>query len=319
MSVVVFAENWAGKFKKGTYEAVGVAADMAAKVGGGVTAVVIGNVEDDVNALGKYGASTVVKVALNDTHFDPHTFAGVLASVAEEKGAKAMVVSGTTNGKALSGALAVKWGGALVSNTVEVPESVSPLKVKRKCFSSKGFAFTTSNADKVIVSHIPNSIGVKENETSVSVEEKSMDVTPGTKSVSIDRVTGKTPLPEAELVVSAGRGMKGPENWNLIEDLAEVLGAGTACSKPVSDMGWRPHSEHVGQTGIAINPQLYIAVGISGAIQHLAGVSASKNIVVINKDPEAPFFKSADYGIVGDAFEVVPKLTEALRAYKANS
>lgn len=319
MSVIVFAENWAGKFKKGTYESVSVAAQMASMTGGEVTAVVIGDVEDDLDVLGKFGANTAVSVKLNDAHFDPNTYSKVIAEIANEKGASAIVVSGTTNGKALSGVLAVKWGAALISNTVDVPSSMSPLTVKRKCFSSKGFSITSSKADKTIVSHIPNSIGVKEHSTTVSIEEKSMEVNPSTKSVSIDRVTGKTPLPEAELVVSAGRGMKGPENWNLIEDLAEVLGAGTACSKPVSDMGWRPHSEHVGQTGIAINPQLYIAIGISGAIQHLAGVSASKNIVVINKDPEAPFFKSADYGIVGDAFEVVPKLTEALRAYKANS
>ncbi len=218
-------------------------------------------------------------------------------------------------------ALSVHMDAALITNVVELPSSTSPITVKRSCFSSKGLADFTSNSDRTVISIMTNAIGIAEVAGAGSTEDSSVSPESSLRALnvqSVDRVTGKIPLPEAELVISAGRGMKGPENWNLIEELAETLGASTACSKPVSDIGWRPHSEHVGQTGIQINPNLYIAIGISGAIQHLAGVSASKTIVVINIDPEAPFFKAADYGIVGDAFEVVPKLTEAIRALKAS-
>jgi len=232
-----------------------------------------------------------------------------------------VIVSGTFNGKALAPALSIQADAALLTNVVSLPESTSPFTVKRGVYSGKGFNLLSSDAAQRVVVFVPNSLAPIAGEGTASVESAEADggSAPRVEVLEVDRVKGKIPLPEAERVISAGRGLKGPENWGMIEELAELLDAGTACSKPVSDMDWRPHSEHVGQTGIAIKPNLYVAVGISGAIQHLAGVSASKTIVVINKDPEAPFFKAADYGVVGDAFEVVPQLTTAIKEFKANS
>lgn len=317
MKILVFAETFEGDFKKSTYEAVHYGAYIASNHGGSVTAVVIGRATPPVENLGKYGAAEVVHINPSaDMSFDANAYATLLAQVAEQNDAALAIVSGTTNGRLVAGAFAWKWNAGLLSNAVAYPSQLNPIQVRTKCFSSKGFAVVQGAGDRNVVSIIPNSIGIQEHGISASVTDVNREYTSSTAVKSHDRVVGKVPLPEAELVVSAGRGMKGPENWNLIEELADVLGASTACSKPVSDMGWRPHSEHVGQTGIAINPQLYVAVGISGAIQHLAGVSASKNIVVINKDPEAPFFKSADYGIVGDAFEIVPELTRAIAEVK---
>ncbi len=318
MSVLVYAESWEGKFKKATFEAVSYAKRIADVDGGDTIAVVFGDVSDDASSLGNYGASKVVHVS-NVSTFSNDVFASALAEIASNENCDTLILSNTNNGGSTAPLLAIKAKASLVTNALALPTSTQPLTVKRKSFSSKGFAIYKSNGARNIITIIPNAIGVQEFGGSATIEDFSAANTESTlTSVSIDTAKGKIPLPEAELVVSAGRGMKAPEHWNLIEELAETLDAGTACSKPVSDMGWRPHSEHVGQTGIAINPQLYIAIGISGAIQHLAGVNASKNIVVINKDPEAPFFKAADYGIVGDAFEVVPKLTAALKAYKAN-
>lgn len=318
MSVLVYAESWEGKFKKATFEAVSYAKRIADVDGGDTIAVVFGDVSDDASSLGNYGASKVVHVS-NVSTFSNDVFASALAEIASNENCDTLILSNTNNGGSTAPLLAIKAKASLVTNALALPTSTQPLTVKRKSFSSKGFAIYKSNGARNIITIIPNAIGVQEFGGSATIEDFSAANTASTlTSVSIDTAKGKIPLPEAELVVSAGRGMKAPEHWNLIEELAETLDAGTACSKPVSDMGWRPHSEHVGQTGIAINPQLYIAIGISGAIQHLAGVNASKNIVVINKDPEAPFFKAADYGIVGDAFEVVPKLTAALKAYKAN-
>jgi electron transfer flavoprotein alpha subunit len=318
MSVLVYAESWEGKFKKATFEAVSYAKRIADVDGGDTIAVVFGDVSDDASSLGNYGASKVVHVS-NVSTFSNDVFASALAEIASNENCDTLILSNTNNGGSTAPLLAIKAKASLVTNALALPTSTQPLTVKRKSFSSKGFAIYKSNGARNIITIIPNAIGVQEFGGSATIEDFSAANTESTlTSVSIDTAKGKIPLPEAELVISAGRGMKAPEHWNLIEELAETLNAGTACSKPVSDMGWRPHSEHVGQTGIAINPQLYIAIGISGAIQHLAGVNASKNIVVINKDPEAPFFKAADYGIVGDAFEVVPKLTAALKAYKAN-
>jgi electron transfer flavoprotein alpha subunit len=233
--------------------------------------------------------------------------------------AQGVVIAGTALGKTIGPALAALNNGSLSTNTISLPLSINPTEVKRGAFSSKGIETIELNGSLPIISFVPNSIGIAE----IAGEGKtnSKDIT-GNDLMEITEVnvaSGKVALPEAEAVVSAGRGLKGPENWGMIEELADVLGAATACSKPVSDIGWRPHSEHVGQTGIQVNPNLYIAIGISGAIQHLAGVSASKTIVVVNTDSEAPFFKAADYGIVGDAFEVIPKLVDALRAFKAAS
>lgn len=321
MSVVVFAESWEGKFKKGTYEAVNYAAQIAKGLNTEVVAITVGNLSDDAKILGKYGANKAVSVTGDEvSEFNPYTYASAIAKNGGD--AKAYVVAGTNNGRMIAPALSIETDAALITNIVEKPSGYNPITVKRMAFSSKGLVDYKANADKVVLSIIPNALGVhNEDGSEASVENGSAPdgSLRNTEVKDVDRVKGKIPLPAAERVVSAGRGMKGPENWNMIEELAEELGAATACSKPVSDMGWRPHSEHVGQTGIAINPNLYVAVGISGAVQHLAGVSNSKTIVVINSDPEAPFFKAADYGIVGDAFEVVPKLTEAIRAFKANN
>lgn len=319
MSVLIFAENWEGKFKKATFEAVSYGARVAAQLNTQAHAVVFGNLTDDAAALGQYGAAKVHHVQGDAfQQFSNQAWASALAELANNLGAATIVLSGTFNGKAIQGLLAVKANAALISNCVALPSSVSPITVRRSAFSSKGFVDYASASDRTIISLVPNAVGVEQISAAGEVVAASAAGARNTEVIQVDRVKGKVPLPEAELVVSAGRGMKGPENWNLIEELADVLGASTACSKPVSDMHWRPHSEHVGQTGIAIRPNLYIAVGISGAIQHLAGVSNSKTIVVINSDPEAPFFKAADYGIVGDAFEVVPKLTAAIKALKAH-
>ncbi|MBT8186033.1 MAG: electron transfer flavoprotein subunit alpha/FixB family protein, partial [Eudoraea sp.] len=233
-----------------------------------------------------------------------------------------IIVSSSTDARYLAGVLSGKLKAGYVPNVVAVPENIAPLTVKRTAFSNKGFAYTEIATEVKIIGVSNNAYGSVENMQSVEIESFDPNISEtdlGTKSLEIDRVIGKATIADADIVVSGGRGLKGPENWGMIEELAEVLGAATACSKPVSDLGWRPHSEHVGQTGKPVASNLYIAIGISGAIQHLAGVSASKVKVVINTDPEAPFFKAADYGIVGDAFEVVPKLTEKLKEFKAQN
>lgn len=319
MSVLVFVENWEGKLKKASYEAASYASRLASKLGTQAHAVVV-NATDDASVLGKYGIDTVYSIESSEfSSFNNYKLAEAISTVAKEINARVIVLSGTFSGKMIAPLLAVQHKAALITNVVADPVSTSPLKVKRSAFSNKGYVYYESASDISIISIVPNALGITEH--SGKGEVKKLGFTPTTsvqvEVVEIDRAKGKIPLPEAEIVVSAGRGLKGPENWGMIEELAEVLGASTACSKPVSDMHWRPHSEHVGQTGITINPQLYIAVGISGAIQHLAGVSGSKTIVVINSDPEAPFFKAADYGVVGDAFKVVPALTEAIRKFKA--
>ena len=317
---MIFAETWEGKFKKSTFEAVSYGARVADALGSKAIAVTIGALNDDASVLGQYGAANIVSVAGVDG-FNNAAYASIISQIAAGQQATTVVISGTNNGKMIAPAVSVAMDASLITNVVALPSSTSPLTVRRSCFSSKGFADFTSNTEKAVISIMTNAIGVAEISADGAVENGDASADADRRAIaveSVDRVTGKIPLPEAELVVSAGRGMKAPENWNLIDDLAGALGASTACSKPVSDIGWRPHSEHVGQTGIQINPNLYIAIGISGAIQHLAGVSASKTIVVINIDPEAPFFKAADYGIVGDAFEVVPQLTEAIKALKAS-
>jgi len=321
MSVIVFLESWEGKFKKNTWEAAQYAAKTAEMMGADAVGVTFGKLEDDAAAAGKFGLKKVISLGDDFNQFDNYRFAEALQKVAAENNANTYIISGTFNGKAIAPILSVMENAGLMTNVTELPSSVSPLTAKRSVFSSKGFVDYSTEADKRIVVFIPNSIGIEEGEVAAEVSTGSVSLgeNPTIQVDEVDRVKGKIPLPEAERVVSGGRGMKGPENWGMLEELADVLDAGTACSKPVSDMGWRPHTEHVGQTGIAINPNLYVAVGISGAIQHLAGVSNSKTIVAINNDPEAPFFKAADYGVVGDAFEVVPRLTEAIKNFKANN
>jgi len=322
MSVLVYVEQVEGKFKKSVYEAVSYAKAIADKQGDSLTAISIGNVaESELKALGTYGASKVLNVSneqLKD--FVNQAYASIIAEAAGKEGATVVVLSNSFSGKGLAPRVAVKLKAGLVDGAVELPQTENgKFLVKKTAFSGKAFAITELTSAVKVLALNPNAFGVKESAVEAVIESfnpevKSSDLNAIVKEII--RATNKVSLPDAELVVSAGRGLKGPENWGMIEELAGLLGAATACSKPVSDADWRPHSEHVGQTGIAISPNLYIAIGISGAIQHLAGVSSSKVIVVINKDPEAPFFKVADYGIVGDAFEVVPKLIETLKAHK---
>ena len=311
MSIIVFVEDWNNVFKKASFEAVSYAKSWADLAGTSVTAITSTHAQDP-GTLATYGADRILTLSLSATPFGT---AQQLAAMAEE--ATGIVIAGTSFGRSVAPALAALANGSLSTNTTSIPSSIAPVTVERGAFSSKGIETIELSGNLPIVSYVPNSIGIVETHGIGAVS--SFDAA-GTDLLTVTDKTvasGKVALPEAEVVVSAGRGLKGPENWAMIEELATVLGAATACSKPVSDIGWRPHSEHVGQTGIQVNPNLYIAIGISGAIQHLAGVSASKTIVVVNTDTEAPFFKAADYGIVGDAFEVVPQLVNAMRAFKA--
>lgn len=323
MSVLVYVEHADGKFKKSVYEAVSYAKAIAEQNNTNLTAISIGDVEEQaLKELGKYGATKALNVNTTQLkNFVNQAYASVIAEAASKEGANIVVLSNSFSGKGLAPRVAVKLKAGFVDGAIELPSlDGGSFKVKKTAFSGKAVAVTEITSENKVIALNPNAFGVKETGAAdVSVE----DFTPAENATNFDtivkeivRATDKVSLPDAEIVVSAGRGLKGPENWGMIEELAGLLGAATACSKPVSDADWRPHSEHVGQTGITVSPNLYIAVGISGAIQHLAGISSSKVIVVINKDPEAPFFKVADYGIVGDAFEVVPKLIQALKAHK---
>lgn len=322
MSVLVFVETDGGALKKNALEAASYAGKLASNTGDTCMAVALGTADDGALAgLGAYGVSKVLKVDDSKLDsFDAGAYAKAIAETAKGAGASTVVLSHSLTGKAVAPIVAVNLDAGLVSGAVAVPDTSNGFVVKKTAFSGKAFANIKITSENKVVALVPNSYGATAaGEGSAAVEAAGVSLSDddfSVKVVSVDKQVGDTlPLPEAELVVSAGRGLKGPENWGMIEDLAKTLGATTACSRPVSDVGWRPHHEHVGQTGIAIRPNLYIAIGISGAIQHLAGVNQSKVIVVINKDPEAPFFKAADYGIVGDAFEVVPKLNEAFANY----
>lgn len=314
MAVFVYAENINGIYKKAAFEAVSYAKAIAAKTGDSVTAISI-NPTDSSDLLYKYGADKVINV--KDAGLKNFSSKAYAQAVNEVFDGNVIVFPHTTDASSVAPMLAIQKNYSLITNAIDVPESTSPFQVKRRAFSGKGFMHAKADAAGVIVTVSQNAYGVKENATSGSEEVKELSIAnEDTKVINHEQSSGKLDLKEAEVVVSAGRGMKGPENWGMVEDLANVLGAATACSKPVSDIGWRPHTEHVGQTGKAISPNLYIAVGISGAIQHLAGVNSSKTIVVINNDAEAPFFKSADYGVVGDAFQIIPALTEKIKALK---
>jgi electron transfer flavoprotein alpha subunit len=323
MSVLVYVEHADGKFKKSTYEVVSYANAIAKQLSTTVSVISIGNVaNDELSSLGKYGAKKVLNVS-NDKlkTFVNQAYASVIAEAAKAESANVVVLSSTFSGKGLAPRIAVKLDAGLADGAISLPDTTAGFKVRKNAFSGKAFADVEITSTNKVISLVPNSYKVVEEGAAAEVVEFSPTIKDSDFAVvlkEIAKAANKVSLPEAELVVSAGRGLKGPENWGMIEELADLLGAATACSKPVSDADWRPHSEHVGQTGIAISPNLYIAIGISGAIQHLAGVSSSKVIVVINKDPEAPFFKVADYGIVGDAFEVVPKLIAAVKQLKAS-
>jgi electron transfer flavoprotein alpha subunit len=325
MSVLIYAENTGGKFKKSIFEAVSYARAIADQTNTTLTAISVGEVNaTELVVLAKYGADKILNVANAQLkNFVNQAYASVIAEAAKKEAATIIVLSNSFSGRGLAPRVAAKIKAGIVDGAVALPQLENgKFAVKKTAFSGKAFALVELTSVSKVIALVPNSYKVVENSKPVQVE----DFNPETKSgdframlKEIVRSTDKISLPDAEIVVSGGRGLKGPENWGMIEELANLLGAATACSKPVSDAGWRPHSEHVGQTGIAVSPNLYIAIGISGAIQHLAGVSSSKTIVVINKDAEAPFFKVADYGIVGDAFEVVPKLIEAIKDFKASA
>lgn len=315
--VLVFAESQKGVFKKTALEAVYYGHKTAETLGSSCAAITLGPVENAA-VLGQYGASKVYNVASEQlSQIDSQVYAAVIAAAAEQLGASVIILSHSSTGKSLLGRLAARLDAGSVAGVNQLPTNDGSFKVKKNVFSGKAIAEYEVNSDKKVLSLMGNSL--KPEVVGADVAPEALDVAvPASRLTvkSVNTVEGTVPLPEAELVVSAGRGMKGPENWGIIDEMADILNATTACSRPVADVGWRPHHEHVGQTGIAIRPNLYIAIGISGAIQHLAGVNSSKTIVVINKDPEAPFFKAADYGVVGDLFDVVPRLNEALRAFK---
>lgn len=317
MSVLVYTESEQGKFKKVALEVASYARAVADEMGTTVTAITFN--ADDTSVLGNHGVDKVLKVNSSELEkFNANAYASAISQAAEKEGTKVVIVSSSADSKYLAPLLAINLDAGYASNVVDAPSSVSPFTVKRTAFTNKAFNMTTIDTDVKLVGVSKNAYGVKESSASATAEDFSPKVPElGVHVDSVDKVTGQVTIADADIVVSAGRGLKGPENWGMIEELASVLGAATACSKPVSDLGWRPHGEHVGQTGKPVAANLYIAIGISGAIQHLAGINASKVKVVINTDPEAPFFKAADYGIVGDAFEVVPKLIEKLKEFKA--
>jgi electron transfer flavoprotein alpha subunit len=325
MSVLIYAENADGKFKKSIFEAVTYARAIAEH--NHTSRVDISRGDDragELAALGKYGAEKVLNVSGEKLkNFVNQAYASVIAEAAKKQGADIVVLSNTFSGRGLAPRLGVKLEAGVADGAVALPEqNGGKFTVKKTAFSGKAFAVVELTSANKVIALVPNSYKVVETGGTAQVEDFTVETKESDFKAMIKEIvrsTDKVSLPDAEIVVSAGRGLKGPENWGMVEELAELLGAATACSKPVSDAGWRPHSEHVGQTGIAVSPNLYIAIGISGAIQHLAGISSSKVIVVINKDPEAPFFKVADYGIVGDAFEVVPKLIAAVKEYKASA
>jgi len=320
MSIVVYVEQSAGKIKKTSLEAVSYGFALAAKTGEGeVIAVALGTLDsNELASIGEAGAAKVLHISderLNAGVIQAH--ASAVAQAFESTGASTLILAKSSLGDAVAARLAIKLQAALVSNVVELPRLEGGFVVKRSIYTGKAFADTTITTAKKILAIKKNAVDQKVDGAKAQVQTFAIAIPESdfaSKISATERATGEVLLPEADIVVSGGRGMKGPENWGMIEELAKTLGAATGCSKPVSDIGWRPHHEHVGQTGVKVAPTLYIAVGISGAIQHLAGVNSSKCIVVINKDPEAPFFKVADYGIVGDAFEIVPQLTAALKA-----
>ena len=323
MSVLIYTENAEGKFKKSTFEAVSYARAIADQTNTSLVALSIGDVSgDQLSALGKYGADKVLNVSnARLKNFVNQAYASVIADAAKKESADIVVLSNSFSGRGLAPRVGVKLEAGVADGAVAIPEiSGGKFTVKKTAFSGKAFATVQLTSAVKVIALVPNSYKVVEKAAAGKVEDfaseaKESDFKAMVKDIV--RSTDKVSLPDAEIVVSGGRGLKGPENWGMIEELANLLGAAPACSKPVSDAGWRPHSEHVGQTGIAVSPNLYIAIGISGAIQHMAGVSSSKVIVAINKDPEAPIFKVADYGIVGDALEVVPKLIAAIKEHKA--
>lgn len=321
MSILIYAESSEGKFKKVAFELASYAKKVAESLGTSVTAITINT--NDVSELANYGVDKVLKV--NNPKlagFTAKAYADAIKQAAQKENSQVIILSSTTDSLYLAPLVSISLEAGFASNVVGLPQSLSPFQVKRNGFSNKAFLTTEISTPIKVLSISKNSYGTFENKTSITEEDFNPSIDDadfGVKVVSVEKASGKVTIADADVVVSAGRGLKGPENWGMIEELATVLGAATACSKPVSDLGWRPHGEHVGQTGKPVAANLYIAIGISGAIQHIAGINSSKVKVVINTDAEAPFFKVADYGIVGDAFEIVPKLIDKLKAFKANN
>jgi electron transfer flavoprotein alpha subunit len=321
MSVLIFVELSNGLVKKSSQEAVFYGAKVAFQLGSEAVAVVLGEAnEGDLAHLGNFGAKKVVHIAdarLNQENII--AYSNAITQVVDSQSSKVLIFAKSSLSDSVAARVAGKFNASLVANAVDLPDTSSGFKVKRSIYTGKAFAYTEMTADIKVITIKKNAVLVVESADLASIEIFNANLSEtdfAVKHLATHKATGGISLPEADLVVSAGRGLKGPENWGMVEDLANALGAATACSKPVSDLDWRPHHEHVGQTGIKVSPNLYIACGISGAIQHLAGVNSSKVIVVINKDPEAPFFKAADYGIVGDVFDILPRLTKAVLAEK---
>ena len=313
MAVLVYIESEENKFKKTAYEALSYGKALADKMGSKVSGLVINC--SDTDGLKKYGADKIITIDNSDFEkFSSKKYSHAIAEVIKSENSSVVILSSSADSKFLGAHLSGITDSSYVSNVVGIPESISPFVVKRTCFTNKAFSSTEMIDGLRIISVSSNSFGMIESFNDSTVESFSPEkVDSNQRTIKIEKETGSITIADADIVVSAGRGLKGPENWEMIESLADTLGAATACSKPVSDMGWRPHSEHVGQTGKPVSSNLYIAIGISGAIQHLAGINSSKVKVVINSDPEAPFFKAADYGVVGDAFEVIPELIQKLK------
>ena len=318
MSVLIFLDQSDGHIKKNSFEAACYGAKVSEMIGTTAEGIVLGTVTDDLAELGKYGLKKIYSIKnVSLDNFDDEVYTHVIAQVAKTTVATVIIFSNNFNGKAIAPRLSVKLKAGLVSGAVALPDISNGFVVKKNVFSGKAFANVAIKSEVKIISLNTNAYKITEAEGKAEIEESEVEIPQARVKVKeVNKVEGEIPLSEAEIVVSGGRGLKGPENWEIVTNLAKALGGATACSRPVSDSDWRPHHEHVGQTGLAIAPNLYIAIGISGVIQHLAGVNRSKTIVVINKDPEAPFFKAADYGIVGDAFEIVPKITEAVKKLK---
>ena len=317
MSVLVYTESDQGTFKKAALEAASYGKAVAKAMGTNLVALTFN--ANEASELGTYGVEKVLNISTVNT-FNAKIYADAIKQAAEKEAATVVILSASADSRYIAPLLAVGLNAGYASNVVAAPSSLSPFVVKRTAFTNKAFCNTEISTAVKIVGVSSNSFGLVENKTTAQLEDFSPNLVSSSISVtSVDKASDKVSIADAEVVVSAGRGLKGPENWGMVEELADVLGAATACSKPVSDLGWRPHSEHVGQTGKPVATNLYIAIGISGAIQHLAGINSSKVKVVINTDPEAPFFKAADYGIVGDAFEVVPQLIEKLKVFKAQN
>lgn len=319
MAILVFCENWDGKFKKISYELVSYASELATKTNSDAIALSVGNVaEDELKNLGKYGVKKIISVNKESLKtLDNKAYASVIAQVAEKENAQFIVFAHNNTGKALAPRLSVKLKAGLATGVIGIPSGFSPISFKKKAFTGGALANVTINSPSAILTLAPNSFEIKENDKGASIENFDANIAGvGSKVESVNKVTGKILLSDAEIVVAGGRGMKSGENWAPLEELANVLGAGLACSRPVSDEGWRPHDEHVGQTGKIIAPNLYFAFGISGAIQHLGGVSSAKCIVAVNTDKDAPIFESSNYGIVGDVKQVLPDLINAIKAIK---